>query len=180
MVSLIITQPCYSGLPQICSFWFRFSLQLWQYFSLIFRFLALSVNSSFVSSCLPALGEFQTKNVHFHFHSKFLFFPFYSYSEAFSTKKYFGMFALFAFFPLAYALLAGYSGFPLKEQNFDKNALQNESLVVFLELNLTDVQQFSFFVSSGQVCVNVKTINNLKWPFIKRHYLCFYFFDYEI
>ena len=67
------------------------------------------------------------------------------------------MFALFAFFPLAYALLAAYSGFPLREQKFDKNALQNESLFVFLELNLTDIQQFNFFVSSGQV--NVKRIN---------------------
>ena len=72
-------------------------------------------------------------------------------SEAFSTKKYFGMFALIAIFPLGYTLLGAYSGFPLREQNFDKSALQNESLVVFLDLNLTDVQQFNFFIPNDQV-----------------------------
>ena len=63
------------------------------------------------------------------------------------------MFALIAIFPLVYAILSAYPGFPLKEQNFDKRALQNESLVVFLELNLTDVQQFNFFIPNGQVWI---------------------------
>ena len=71
-------------------------------------------------------------------------------SEAFSAKKYFAMFVLIAIFPLVYCLLGAYSGFPLRAQNFDKSALQNESLVLFLELNLTDVEQFNFFVPNDQ------------------------------
>ena len=71
-------------------------------------------------------------------------------SEAFPTKKYFGMFALIAIFPLVYTVLIAYSGFPSIEQNFDKGALQNKSLVKFLELNITDVQQFNFFVPNDQ------------------------------
>ena len=84
-------------------------------------------------------------------------------SEAFSTKKYFGMFALIAIFPLVYTVLIAYSGFPSIEQNFDKGALQNESLVKFLELNITDVQQFNLFVPNDQ---QVNTYHNCK--FLKR------------
>ena len=125
----------------------------------IFRFKTLTGVNRWVSgkwnNFLIHL-EFQTKNV-----SKFLLL---NLSEAFSAKKYFGMFALIAVFPLVYTLLCAYSGFPLKEQNFDKRALQNESLVVFLELNLTDVQQFNFFIPNGQVWI-------LTFPLtaIKRH-----------
>ena len=71
-------------------------------------------------------------------------------SEAFSAKKYFGMFALIAIFPLVYTVLIAYSGFPSREQTFDKNELQNESLVMLLELNLTGVQEFDFFVQNKQ------------------------------
>lgn len=55
------------------------------------------------------------------------------------------MFSLIAILPLVYTLLASYSGFPLREQIFDERALQNESLVVFLGLNLIGVQEFDFF-----------------------------------
>ena len=70
---------------------------------------------------------------------------------SFSTKNYFGMFALIAILPLVHTFLTAYSGFPLREQTFDKSAFQNESIFVFLDLNLTDVQEFPLFIPNDQV-----------------------------
>ena len=61
------------------------------------------------------------------------------------------MFALIAIFPLVYIVLSAYSGFPLREQAFDKSSLQNESIAMFLDLNLTGIQEFAFFLHYDQV-----------------------------
>ena len=55
------------------------------------------------------------------------------------------MFALIAILPLVYSILCALCSFPSDEQVFDKIALQNESIVKFLELNLTDVHSFPIF-----------------------------------
>ena len=81
---------------------------------------------------------------------------FLNFSDAFSTKKYFGMFALIAIFPLVYSVLSAYCLFPSDEQVFDKIALQNESIVIFMEINLTDVQLFpSFLPPNKQVRIKI-------------------------
>ena len=74
------------------------------------------------------------------------------------------MFALIALLPLVYTVLGAYAGFPLREQRFNKSALQNDSLVIFLDLNLTGFQEFSFFVPNDQV----KKQFQLLYVFIKQ------------
>ena len=61
------------------------------------------------------------------------------------------MFALTAILPLLYTVLIAYSGFPLRKQTFDKSALQNDSIVMLLDLNLSDVHEFPYFVPNDQV-----------------------------
>ena len=55
-----------------------------------------------------------------------------------------------------YSVLSAYCLFPSGEQIFDKIALQNESIVMFMELNLTDVQLFpSFLPPNKQVRIKI-------------------------
>ena len=67
------------------------------------------------------------------------------------------MFTLIAILSLVYAVLSAYSEFPSSEQVINEIGIQNDSIAMFLDLNLTELRTFAGIVPlNNQVLIEIK------------------------